>query len=155
MLVPGSGNISTYFLLLASVLTPTVLGHGNMVKPSIWMDAGGLVGMTPYKSCSAGEEIPWVGKVGKFTSCHWFNNNTVISGEPTLDPSMISIPQLYSNSSLANLVGKYAKKNPWFSPGSAPLYSPCGVDGGNPYGCPDPSGHIPKGQKIGDECREF
>ena len=83
-------------------------------------------------------------------SFYWFNNFTFIPGEPTLDPSMISIPQLWSNSSLANQVGvhAYSKRNPWFSPGSAPHYSPCGVAGGNPTGCPKGS----KDQKIGDEC---
>ena len=25
---------------------------------------------------------------------------------------------------------------PWKAPGTAPLYSPCGIEGGNPLGCP-------------------
>merc|ERR1712156_406260 len=28
------------------------------------------------------------------------------------------------------------RKNPWRHPGSAPVWSPCGFDGGNPKGCP-------------------
>ena len=121
-----------------------------MVNPPIWMDAGGRVGMKPYQACTSGGEIPVIGEAGVWNSCQWFHNETLIPGEPTLDPSMISIPQLWSNSSLANQVGihSYSKRNPWYSPGSAPLYSPCGVGGGNPYGCPKGS----KDQKIGDEC---
>merc|ERR1719325_442978 len=28
------------------------------------------------------------------------------------------------------------KYHPWMAPGTAPVWNPCGVDGGNPYGCP-------------------
>ena len=30
----------------------------------------------------------------------------------------------------------YIARNPWMSPGSAPVFFPCGVAGGNPDGCP-------------------
>merc|ERR1719262_2041070 len=33
----------------------------------------------------------------------------------------------------------WTKKNPWRAPGSAPVWSPCGVDGGKPQGCPSGS----------------
>jgi hypothetical protein len=36
----------------------------------------------------------------------------------------------------------WSRKNPWRAPGTAKVYSPCGVFGGNPQGCP-------KGSKIG------
>merc|ERR1712055_503451 len=58
----------------------------------------------------------------------WFANYTFIPGEKTLDPSVRSYPQLdkYGN--------KAMDKNPWMSPGSAPVFSPCGALGGNPEG---------------------
>ena len=39
-------------------------------------------------------------------------------------------------------------KNPWFSPGTAPIFSPCGTFGGNPLGCRngDPT------ERYGDCC---
>lgn len=37
------------------------------------------------------------------------------------------------------------QKNPWMAPGSAPVWSPCGYDGGNPWGCP-------KGNPQKDGC---
>merc|ERR1719232_1928334 len=40
----------------------------------------------------------------------------------------------------------YTKTNPWRASGSAPIYSPCGVAGGNPEGCPVGEG------EIGDNC---
>ena len=30
----------------------------------------------------------------------------------------------------------YLRKNPWRAPGQAPVFSPCGISGGNPLGCP-------------------
>merc|ERR550519_988674 len=63
---------------------------------------------------------------------------------------MSSLPQLWNNSALSTKLNDlgYSSKNPWYSPGSAPVYSPCGVAGGNPIGCPEGS----KNQKFGDEC---
>ena len=34
------------------------------------------------------------------------------------------------------IMGKKLWRKPWMVPGSAPVYSPCGVNGGNPNGCP-------------------
>ena len=34
------------------------------------------------------------------------------------------------------IMGKKLWRKPWMVPGSAPLFSPCGVNGGNPDGCP-------------------
>merc|ERR550525_140500 len=36
--------------------------------------------------------------------------------------------------------------NPWRSPGSAPIFSPCGVGGGNPNGCPEGGPHPEEGE---------
>merc|ERR1712087_241058 len=48
--------------------------------------------------------------------------------------------------------------NPWRAPGTAPLYSPCGADGGNPMGCPrgnaDPAGCAGGGYGHGPTAEE-
>jgi len=59
----------------------------------------------------------------------WFNNYTFIPGPPTMayDSPLRTYP---------SLPGRHGN-TPWFAPGSAgPIHSPCGVGGGNPYGCP-------------------
>ena len=38
--------------------------------------------------------------------------------------------------------------NPWRSPGSAPIFSPCGVAGGNPNGCPEGGPHPEEDGKL-------
>ena len=40
----------------------------------------------------------------------------------------------------------FKQTNPWRHPGSAPVWSPCGVAGGNPNGCPEGEG------APGDDC---
>ena len=39
----------------------------------------------------------------------------------------------------------WTTRNPWRAPGQAKIYSPCGIDGGNPDGCP-------KGNKSPEGC---
>jgi len=123
-----------------------------MVKPISWLDSGGRVGMKVYQQkeectpvrftvceCTAGSELPVTDQPGQGSACLWFNNYTFIPGKPTLDPSMSSLPQKFEEFSL--------KKHPWTSPGSAPLYSPCGAAGANPNGCLGESS-----QEFGDFC---
>lgn len=94
-----------------------------MVWPSTWFDAEGKVGMTPGMQCASGE-------VG---ACMWFTNYTFISGPPTLTDEMRTFQDMYIEG-----MGDwdFTKTHPWRSPGSAPIFSPCGIAGGNPYGCP-------------------
>jgi hypothetical protein len=51
----------------------------------------------------------------------------------------------------------WTKKNPWRAPGSAPVWSPCGIDGGNPWGCPrgnpKPDGCLIGGYGYGPDGR--
>ena len=50
-------------------------------------------------------------------------------------------------SGLISLVRFLLQTHPWRHPGSAPVFSPCGVAGGNPDGCPvgGPEGECPGG----------
>lgn len=104
--------------MLASWLLPaTVSAHGNMVWPATWHDPNGAIGTKAYRHCETG-------------ACMYFTNYTFID-EPTYpaDSPLRSYaeadPQRYAFS-----------RTPWAAPGTAPLQSPCGVQGGNINGCP-------------------
>jgi len=124
-------------LLLAGLIPNLAEGHGSMVKPFSWVDTGGNVGMASFRSCQAGSNLPQLG--GNGAACLWFTNNTLIPGERTIDIAMSTFPQVYDTGLVS--------VTPWAAPGSAPIFSPCGVGGGNPNGCPDGSS-----QDIGDFC---
>eukprot|EP00091_Calanus_sinicus_P018063 TRINITY_DN4001_c0_g1_i1.p1 TRINITY_DN4001_c0_g1~~TRINITY_DN4001_c0_g1_i1.p1 ORF type:complete len:117 (-),score=27.55 TRINITY_DN4001_c0_g1_i1:163-513(-) len=64
-------------LLVFSLSPMTIHGHGNMMLPTTWMDAGGKIGLNNQMNCG-----------GVFSSCLWFTNFTFIAGKPTLDPSL-------------------------------------------------------------------
>ena len=57
----------------------------------------------------------------------FFTNRTWLVGPPTLDPSLYTYTSPYATDIFAT--------NPWRAPGTAAVYSPCGVLGGNPRGC--------------------
>ena len=51
----------------------------------------------------------------------WLTNHTFINGQ-------VSIPD--------NMIGEGGEVDyPWFAPGTASVFSPCGTFGGNPFGC--------------------
>jgi len=111
-------------LLLASCLA-LVVGvhtHGNMVWPPIWLDTEGWVGRSPGAQC-------WASGGTQTGNCMWFTNFTFTDGEVTLPEEMRTYQDPFPGTS-------YYDSNPWMAPGSAPVYSPCGVAGGNPLGCP-------------------
>lgn len=87
----------------------------------------------------------------------WYSNYTHIPGEPTIPPKSPLLT--YQDACMsghevqhcctdecqdpaAQAKGgacegcDWSRKNPWRAPGSAPVFSPCGFDGGNPQGCP-------------------
>jgi len=134
-----------YLTIFASafLFLPGALGHGSLVKPFSWIDTGGYVGMAPYSSCYAGALLPVSPIPFQGLSCYWFNNFTFIPGEPTLDPAMKTFRQHPFPVPVHPL-----DNTPWLAPGSAPVFSPCGVAGGNPNGCPPGST-----QGAGDLCR--
>ena len=130
-------------IILSSVLPAIFLlqpahGHGSLMKPSSWSDEGGewSPGMVnpcnfvrnPWKN-SDQEIVDFINKpVGVDKVCYWFTNFTNIHGERTVDPAVRSFPQL------EEFGDKHFDRNPWMSPGSAAVFSPCGALGGNPGG---------------------
>merc|ERR1712198_354375 len=113
---------------IALLLIGYVNGHGNMVYPYTWFDKYRF-GMQSGYQCYASAHITEKGEVG---SCMFFNNFTFIE-EPTLDRSL----RTYQNIVYNGIEFDFTKNNPWRAPGAAYIHSPCGVAGGNPYGCPE------------------
>jgi len=125
----GPQQIIMFLHLL--LLPPLVFGHGNMVWPPVWWDVRGEIGLKGGHSCIAGYQYNFLGDPFKRgANCMWFTNDTQIVGAPTLDPALWTFPKVepWEKQKL--------ERNPWRAPGSAPIYSPCGVAGGNPFGCP-------------------
>lgn len=116
----------------------SVLGHGNMAWPPTWVEGQGAIELESYHTCGSG-------------GCMWFNNNTSIY------PRKATIG---SDSPLRtyNWGPDLAPVTPWRAPGYAgPIHSPCGIQGGNPYGCPAHSGGADcpgGGFGFGDDARE-
>jgi len=110
--------------LLATVpfLLLGVDGHGNMVWPPIWLDSEGSIGLQPGGQC-------WAAGGTTTPNCMWFTNFTFTDGEVRLPEWLRTYNDIYPGYD-------YTKAHPWRSPGRAPVFSPCGVAGGNPFGCP-------------------
>jgi len=131
-------------IFVFSALGPlSVLGHGALMWPPSWFDPNGTVGLTPG-GFMAGEY--------KTAPNMWYNNWTFIPGEPTLDPSLYGMPDFHGDAYIIwdkkhcftdpgapydvcpTWYPTNADRNPWMAPGSAPVFSPCGIAGGNPFG---------------------
>merc|ERR1719481_361077 len=115
-----------------------VAGHGNMVPPYTWWDVdrvGWFYDEDGHKTqigCGV-LDLPMEGT--QYEEAHgpdhppdcmnnWFSNKVHIPGEQTL-PDNMTLPNVTCGHD----------KNPWFSPGSAPIFGSCGTLGGNPNGC--------------------
>jgi len=123
-------------LTLLGALGPALVScHANIVWPYTWFDKGGNFGMSPGTQCYSGYEYG-------AGACSWFSNYTFISGEPTLPDYM----RTFQDANFGGFPYDWTKTNPWRHPGSAPVWSPCGVAGGNPNGCPEGEG------APGDDC---
>lgn len=106
-------------LALASQFA-VVCAHGAMQWPPSWFDANGTSGLAP---------------LGFNLGVMWFSNETSIPGEPTILEGSPLLTYPKSQGGYPGGAG-YVGKTPWRAPGSAPIFSPCGVLGGNPHGCP-------------------
>jgi len=65
----------------------------------------------------------------------WFTNDTHIPKKPVVPSWMLASPRIRND-------------NPWQAPGTAPVFSPCGVSGGNPQGCLAGRDLRPKGSRC-------
>jgi len=131
-------------LLLGSVLH-LAQGHGQMVIPYTWHDTERIgmsqVGVGCYRASLPPTDSDWPNIDGK-KQCQveWFTNNTHIPGSPTIPDWMLSDDD-------AGHGVDHVPNKPWYSPGSAEIFSPCGTQGGNPNGCRDDPA-----EQFGDCC---
>lgn len=113
---------------------PCATGHGALQMPPTWHDPDGSIGMSPGTQCNPG----CIGKQAQWPAqgcmCEWYTNWTFISGEATIPDGSPLIT--YKNACHSSPLCDWTKTHPWRAPGSAPIFSPCGHDGGNPDGCP-------------------
>jgi len=124
----------------------TVLGHGNMVYPPVWQDAGGKIGLSSYGHMFIGNYIKFDNDTEKIgTLSLWYTNYTHVE-EKTLPDYM----RTFAN--IEPYMEPFIAKNPWMSPGSAPVFSGCGAAGGNPKGCPEGTPKRP-GQDCGGDYK--
>jgi len=122
-------------------LLPGSSAHGNLVSPPSWFDPDGKIGMTSGLQCRAGctgRKAPGEIESAQGCACEWYSNYTLIPGSPTIadNSPLITYP---------NPTSVWTRTHPWRAPGTAAVFSPCGVDGGNPQGCP-------VGNPKGDGC---
>ena len=66
--------------------------------------------------------------LGPDCMCYWFSNDTTIPGKPTISSGsyLRTYQDILSNGSVID----WTASNPWRAPGTAEVYSPCGVYGG-------------------------
>jgi len=141
----GTVKMDSPLIFPVALFLPSVLGHGALMWPPSWFDPNGTIGLTPGGFMAGQYE---------FAPNMWYTNWTFIPGEATLDPSLYTFPDFHGDAievwdrvhcfNIEELGSwsdvcptwypTYMEKNPWMAPGSAEVFSPCGIAGGNPYG---------------------
>merc|ERR1719192_1306394 len=83
----------------------------------------------------------------------YFSNWTHVSGESHL-PEHMRTYATYTKRGIIKSFNPDFSINPWYQPGKAKIFSPCGVLGGNPLGCGGaddcPGGGYPYGKDARD-----
>ena len=106
-----------------------LIAHGAMQFPPTWFDQGGASALKPG---------------GFDLGVMWFSNETGIpDGQKHTLPDFM---RTYKSSGGYPGSGGFKGQTPWLAPGTAEIFSPCGIRGGNPHGCPIGEG------KPGDTC---
>lgn len=133
-----------------------------MVKPAVWSDVerktwwwdkhggGNHLGCGVLDTPGDNEYTEVTGKVPDCLQM-WYSNGVEIPGERAIPDDI--------NQSEVTCVGQAGAhddhhKFPWNAPGSAPVFSPCGAMGGNPYGCNE-DGKGDFGDCCGNNCDGF
>ena len=104
-----------------------------------WRRAGHLKDGCPKAATSAGVDCtPSTCDCSLGSSPHWYTNYTFIPPgvKPTIGPDSPMRTWFPEGTGFPDNIGGQPPNTPWRAPGTAPLYSPCGISGGNPTGCP-------------------
>jgi len=140
-----------------------VSGHGNLVFPLAWWDKHedgwrwDEYGGDNHLGCGVldlPDDTEFSIEKGKEPDCmdYWFSNDVKIPGKAT-------IPDEFAQNDITCIhqAGHHHdqdKKFPWNSPGTAPVFGPCGSMGGMPDGCDnDGEGHF--GNCCSSNCDTF
>lgn len=100
--------------------------------PTTWYNAHGRVPLRGGTQCWGGRGTHLSRIQGG--QCLWFTNFTRIKGRPTIDRH--SSWRTYKDMNFGWGPYDWTSTFPWRKPGTADIFSPCGVDGGNKNGCP-------------------
>jgi hypothetical protein len=156
------------------LLGSSAVAHFFMTSPPTWLDPHGIHQFEGGRSSAGctGEHAPGaIDRRKQGCIMEWYTNDTTIPGNSTIawDSPLITYKQVCGQDPSSRCcghdpVGAYAvcdwtSRNPWRAPGSAPIVSPCGFDGGNPQGCPpgnpDPRGCAQGGYGHGPDGRSL
>ena len=159
------------FRILCMVfLLPTctlVSGHGNMVLPFAWWDKDQIGwaydkddGKLTHIGCGVLDlpedtefDAQASGSDEKDCMQYWFSNQVFIPGNATIPPEM-SQPEVTCSGYFPPEEGRGKEENPWFAPGSAAVFGPCGTLGAMPNGCNN-DGKGSFGDCCVDACGSF
>jgi len=123
------------FLLF--LLPSSAFAHGGLIFPHIWQDSGRVPldkMRLPLRFLET--NVSRVGGPAMISKpWEWFTNDTHIPDKPVNPSWMLASPRIRND-------------NPWQAPGTAPVFSPCGVSGGNPRGCLAGKDLRPKGSRC-------
>jgi len=118
-----------------------------MHKPPVWMDRGNPIGCGVL---DLPEDTEFEKKHNYTTKpdClqFWYSDGVKIPGEATI-PDYMSQPE--TTCIRQGGANDPDREFPWWAPGTAPVFGPCGTLGGSPHGC---KGNNP-GEQFGDCCR--
>lgn len=139
-----------------------------MNQPPTWMDHRGTHRLMAGRNGAGCTGFSAPGEAEKAQGCaaEWYSNYTWIPGNATIPrgsplltyqdacmsglgvPSCCAAPctdPAMQAPGMPCAGCDWTLTHPWRAPGTAPVFSPCGIDGGNPHGCP-------AGNPFGDNC---
>jgi len=137
-----------YFSVL--LLIPSIMGHGNMIRPRTWWNPVGWDGN--HVGCGVLDlpdtEFEHHNSHASAPDCmdFWFSNHVEIPGHATL-PDHVSQPEVKCIGQAGHHDDDH--KFPWWSPGTTKIFGSCGTLGGIPAGC-----HGDYTGKFGDCCTD-
>ena len=108
-----------------------VSSHDNMVFPYVWMDSD--------------KSGVWVGGHGGGIGCGSISGP---DGDSVESPLIGCLANWFTNNTRIPQTSKDQSHNPWHAPGTAPVFSPCGMAGGNSEECTGGN----QNEKFGDCC---
>jgi len=142
-------------LLLLACVWPAAHGHGGMVWPPIWQD-GNYLGLDEVHTnkimSNPPVRDPKTNKTIDNTKS-WSTDQAYTGGHgPGAEKNGAHTNFDRCSTKLSNDHGEYdcgELKHPWAAPGLAPIYGGgCGIQGGNPYGCPAHNDSRPPGSQC-------